>query len=161
MIDTIEERFGAKVDIRGADECWEWTAIRSPAASGYGIFVAKSGAGGLVRAHRFSYALANGEIPKGALVCHKCDNPPCVNPNHLFLGTHSDNQRDSLAKDRTHLAKLTVADVCRIRAMLAEGWSNAGIANAFGVSPQTINNIRRGKSWRGIGEPDGAQGRLI
>lgn len=87
------DRFWARVDKSG--ECWVWTGAALPA--GYGRW---KGAHRLVYAHRFSWELANGPIPDGMLVCHRCDNPPCVRPDHLFLGTPTDNIRDMNAKGR-------------------------------------------------------------
>jgi hypothetical protein len=88
-----EERFWRNVDKTG--ECWTWTGGR--AIDGYGSFYA-DGAG--IAAHRFSYQLHNGPIPAGLVICHRCDNPPCVRPDHLFLGTQLDNVRDMFSKDR-------------------------------------------------------------
>lgn len=88
-------RFLAKVGIGSLDECWEWTAARHP--SGYGTFYFN---GKWSRAHRTAWELANGPIPEGLLVLHRCDNPPCVNPRHLWLGTDADNTRDMIAKGR-------------------------------------------------------------
>jgi hypothetical protein len=85
--------FWAKVD--KSDECWIWTGGRSP--KGYGIFWWH---GKAVRAHRFVWELANRPIPKGFIVCHSCDNPPCCRPEHLFLSTITDNQADKVSKDR-------------------------------------------------------------
>lgn len=89
--------------------CWRW---RNQGSAGYGIFCFE---GRWVRANRFSHALFNGPVPAGSIVCHRCDNPYCVNPGHLFVGTHSDNQKDRFKKgrfsssvikaSRTHLAK--------------------------------------------------------
>lgn len=92
---TAEQRFWAKVDTSG--DCWEWQGRRFP--TGYGGFYA----GGRVNwyAHRFVWTLVNGAIPQGMHVCHHCDNPPCVRPDHLFLGTPKDNMRDRDRKGRS------------------------------------------------------------
>lgn len=90
---VIENRFWTKVDVR--DGCWSWRAARNP--KGYGVFSCE---GRTVSAHRFSYELYNGPIPSGMVVRHKCDNPPCVNPDHLELGTQADNERDKINRGR-------------------------------------------------------------
>lgn len=89
-----ESYFWARVN-RSPDGCWEWQGGRT--AAGYGIF---SGTHGRRYAHRFSWELHHEAIPQGMLVCHQCDNPPCVRPDHLFLGSHADNAQDREAKGR-------------------------------------------------------------
>jgi hypothetical protein len=93
----IPERFWPKVDKRGPDECWPWKSCRRP--NGYGSISVPGGA--TLSAHRLSWELANGRpVPEGLVVMHACDNPGCVNPAHLSVGTFSDNARDSAAKGR-------------------------------------------------------------
>lgn len=97
----LEIKFWKKVDRRGPDECWKWTGAINQA--GYGAF-------GNNHAHRTSYEITYGPIPDGLFILHKCDNPPCVNPNHLFVGTHQDNMRDMISKGRARYQKLRNAN---------------------------------------------------
>lgn len=92
----IEERFWAKVDVQGPNDCWPWKGKVN--AAGYGYICTGGRKKSLT--HRVSYKIANGSIPKGLFICHHCDNPPCCNPLHLFAGNNSDNQRDALMKGR-------------------------------------------------------------
>lgn len=130
--------------------CIEWTGSLS---NGYGQV---SVSGTPRRAHRVSYELANGQIPKGLFVCHSCDNPKCINPKHLFLGTHKDNMKDCHNKkryrqgDNHSKAVLTSATVKAMRAMRAKGTRYVAIARAFDVKYLTAYNAITGASWRHI-----------
>lgn len=136
--------------------CWVW---KKATVRGYGVL----SAGGVRTvgqdrslAHRYSWTLANGPIPDGLLVLHKCDNPPCVNPAHLFLGTHGDNARDKIAKGRGHRPWqfgdrnprriLTTADVLDIRRQPQV--PRKQLADLYGVSVATITSVRGGRNWK-------------
>lgn len=92
-------RFWAKVDKRGPDECWNWLGAKARARGGYGQFGIR---GYIARAHRVSWKLFHGDIPEGVLVLHKCGNPSCVNPDHLYLGNNSDNMMDKTRSGYDH-----------------------------------------------------------
>lgn len=92
---NTEQDFWSHVDRRGDGECWPWKASRSP--RGYGVFRLRYQQW---RAHRLAWTFSNGPIPSGLLVLHRCDNPPCCNPKHLFVGTSADNTADMIAKGR-------------------------------------------------------------
>lgn len=152
----LAQRFWAKVEKRGANECWLWVGGLNKA--GYGIVSAggrtANGAARLL-AHRVSYEIANGPIPSGLCICHRCDIPACVNPDHLFLGTLADNTADMDAKGRrgavkgaTHpRAKLTAEQVIAIRA--ASG-TQREIGRAFNVSQNAVWAIQTGKVWKSV-----------
>lgn len=103
--------------------------------------------------HRLAYELKHGPIPKGAQVLHRCDNPPCCNDEHLFLGTNKDNSDDKVAKGRSAkraghgMAKLSEEKVLEIRMRLSLGESHRSIARSIGISQTTVCNINRGKTW--------------
>lgn len=149
------DRFWSKVNKSCQNGCWEWTAST---VQGYGQF----GAGGRgvrnVRAHRFSWQLSNGPIPPGMDICHRCDNPPCVNPDHLFVGTRRDNIQDMIAKSRDRLigerssnARLSDDAVRAIRYSFAAGVSRAVLAEQYGIKPESVNHIVNGKRRRSAG----------
>jgi hypothetical protein len=137
-------KFWPRVQKGMRDACWEYTG--SIGSNGYGLF---SHAGRTYRAHRLAWMLTHGPIPEGLYVCHTCDNRPCVNPAHLFLGTHTDNVRDMVAKgrnvcpagERNGFAKFTDAQVAAIR---ADHRSNRPIAREYGCSHQYISVLKRG-----------------
>lgn len=132
------------------DGCWEWQGATQP--GGYGKVRYE---GRAQRPHRLVYEAFNGPIPDGLFVCHRCDNPLCYRPDHLFLGTHADNMNDMWAKGRAanveHTWRQLTADQVRaIRARLATGEIPASIAADFGVNRQTVADIRNGKTHRSV-----------
>lgn len=156
VVETIPEhivrRFWDLVDVRGDDECWEWRGARR--GRGYGV----SNTDHLpVDTHRLAWEYYNGqEIPKGMLVCHHCDNPPCCNPHHLFLGTHQDNADDKVRKNRQlrgescPAAKLTEKIVLEIRRLYDLGWTGADISKELNVPRSRIRPIVLRKEWKHI-----------
>lgn len=146
-----EERFWEKVT--KTDTCWVWNAATN--RGGYGQFRSGSEIG--ILAHRFSWSIHFGGIPNGLFVCHKCDNPPCVNPDHLFLGTHDDNIADAASKKRmahgenSGPAKLRDYDVMKMREIRESGATYAEIATRFGVSPNTAKSAILGLTWKHLG----------
>lgn len=148
------KEFFSKIDMTG--DCWEWTGAKS--GRGYGHMRLKAG-GPPVYAHRISYEFFNAPIHKGMCVCHRCDNPSCVNPHHLFEGTRSDNMQDASRKGRLDVdrggkgtensnVKLTDDDVREIRRLHSEGWSGARLGRKFGVIKENIYHIVKGRAWR-------------
>lgn len=145
-------RFWPKVSVAGSTECWEWTAGRFRA--GYGAFQV---AGRAVKAHRVAYFLATGTDPTDDLVCHSCDNRPCCNPAHMFIGDHLANRMDCAAKGRMNSPKgsrafgcrLIEADVIAIRAAYETGTvRQATLAAKYGVSKMTISSVITGTNWK-------------
>ena len=147
---TVVARFWAKVNVAGPDDCWEWTASKT--MKGYGQFGVYGGSP--KGAHRVAWEMEVGPIPEGLFVCHHCDNPGCVNPAHLFVGSPSDNMRDCVTKGRHRSpnnmgaangrAKLTNAQVLAIR---ADTRVQVAVAAEFGVCQQMVSRIRAEKSW--------------
>jgi len=143
----LETRFWNMVDKSNGDGCWEWLGAIHKV--GYGAIGSGTRPSRALYAHRVSWELHNGAIPEGQLVCHTCDNRKCVNPDHMFLGTHKDNQRDMAIKGRG-VNILNPPDIPRIRKMLDDGFSTTVIGRKFGVTPGTISSISRGVSWAWI-----------
>lgn len=161
---TLKQRFWAKVDRCGDDECWEWQGylkLEKP----YGRFRVF---GKMHQAHRVAWHLAYGAIPDDLFVCHHCDNHACVNPAHLWLGTVQDNANDMVRKGRSAVgkkhrnsthpesiprgeqvprSKLTERQIVEIRRMVADGISQTSTAYQFGVLPAAISKIVNRQNW--------------
>jgi hypothetical protein len=157
-VSNIKRRFWAKVNKTGREIsrplglCWEWVGKKR---EGYGRFIVN---GRAFSAHRLSWEFTNRTIGPGLLVCHRCDNPACVRPSHLFLGTDADNSTDRGSKGRQvairgekHAnAKLSTAQVIEIRQLFDDGISKSSIASKYGVTRQLIHGIVLRRSWRHV-----------
>lgn len=148
---TFAERFWSKV-VKGAG-CWVWTASKNK--YGYGQVKAYKK---MMGAHRCAWILTHGEIPEGLHVLHACDNPPCVRPDHLFLGTNQDNMNDRDQKHRqasgelVGTSKLKAKSVAEIRALYQTGdFTQKQLGEQFGVTDAQVSLIVNNKSWE---EPD-------
>jgi hypothetical protein len=167
----IDCKFRFHFSVGDDEQCWEWNGPRN--AKNYGV-LGKSDKRNVL-AHRFSYELHRAPIPTGFFVLHKCDNPPCVNPAHLFIGTAKDNSADCVAKRRNspppraygsanifsknaagrlgenhHSAKLTEK---KVRDILRSEESSSILGRKYGVNRQVIWQIRTGKIWKRVQRP--------
>lgn len=169
---SLEERFWKRVE-KLPSGCWEWSGART--WSNYGLISGYGSPGGM-KAHRASWIVHNGPIPEGMFVCHKCDNPPCCNPDHLFLGTPKENTHDAIQKGRmckpekmrvTALkynirgekhccAKLTDLDALVIKNCATKrGVRTKDLAEWFRISESTICDIKAGRTWKHVGVANG------
>jgi hypothetical protein len=145
----IIEKFSKMYVVNEGNGCWEWVRTINP--GGYGMFYESAYP---EVATRISWKIFNGEIPKGMVVCHKCDNPKCVNPNHLFLGTQKDNIHDAMKKNRFQKgtkngrAKLTRKQVAEIKFGDKQFNTKQEEADYYGVSRRTIYAIRKRLIWK-------------
>ena len=168
LSEADKKRFWSKVDVRGPDECWLWTACRNP--KGYGMFRLGGKRGESYFAHRISRFITTGSLSSELRVLHRCDHPPCCNPGHLWLGTQADNIRDMISKNRNNPprgdrhnsvtrpetvprgeangnSKLTEADIPAIR---ADPRVQRLIAAEYDVPQPTISAIKRLKAWKHV-----------
>lgn len=138
-INRLREVFNQKVIKK--DGCWGWNGSL---LEGRGrIYYEKKA----MQAHRASWIIHNGIIPSNKYVCHTCDNIICTNPDHLFLGSPSDNTRDMLKKGRRPHNKLNVEDVINIRVLLNNNVSGSQIAKKYSISPMTVSDIKLKRTW--------------
>jgi hypothetical protein len=147
----LAERYAARVREDLESGCWIW---RGPTIRGYGVLTIGSRTNGTRRneyAHRVAWEIYRGPIPAGLFVLHRCDNPACSNPAHLFLGSHDDNMADRSRKGRAmrgsaHVAaKLTERDVLAVR---ASDETATALADRYGVTVGAISKITTGRTWR-------------
>jgi len=151
---SIPERLANGLDAAPINGCWIWK--RTHNGYGYGTLTVK---GKSNYAHRLAYVFSKGPISPGMHVCHRCDNPGCINPDHLFLGTPSDNMKDCYQKGRSKIrpvsfkgeqnpgSKLTKAQIAQIRTLLDDGVTQRLIADSFKISQAQVSNINRGTAW--------------
>lgn len=146
-------RFWEKVDIRDKDSCWNWKAGVN--SKGYGQFRFQKK---MCLATRMALVFTDGEVPDDLCVLHKCDNPLCVNPEHLYIGTMKDNAQDREIRGRGnhckweghHKAKLTIKQVKEIRSRKLTGELMCSLAKEFGVQSSAVEKICKNRTWRGI-----------
>lgn len=127
--------------------CWGWKGSKKSHKFKYGTL---SFRGKEHLAHRVSYFLSKGEIPKKMYVLHKCDNPECSNPEHLFLGTYLDNKRDQIKKGRAKVEKLDEHKVAQIKKMIKNNEYHKDISKKYGISRTTVWCIQSEKTWKDI-----------
>ena len=150
----LRDRLFARVN--KTDFCWVW--FGSKIKCGYGNIYTGPGRTETKLVHRVSWELHHGPIPEGMLVCHECDNPPCVRPEHLFLGTDKDNNDDCMAKGRHSYgekhptAKLTEKQVIEIKKKISDGKTLLGLSKEYDISRTQLREIRDRESWKHIPE---------
>ncbi len=152
---TLDKQFWDKMDRSG--ECWIWQGYRNPKGYGQIRITSEEKTTRAVLTHRLSYELTYGPIPNGKYVCHRCDNPSCCRPDHLFIGTIADNQQDMVLKGRTSRGEhhyhttLKSTDIIAIRTQYAAGSvSQADLGRMFGVHAGTIGAIIARRTWKHV-----------
>jgi len=153
---TIEERLQAKSLENERTGCIEWTGFRDEC--GYG----RINVGGQIKkSHRVAYEVEFGAAPQDKCVCHKCDNPACINPRHLFLGTQAENMADMRVKGRRKGVNIgsnqanAKLDEQKVRQILSDARPSVELARLYQVSAAVISSVRLRKTWRHVGVPNG------
>lgn len=153
FVRPLTERFWEKVDKGALDDCWMWKGSKD--IRGYGVIRTNQKP---YSAHCVCYELCHGSIPKGMFICHKCDNPGCVNPAHLWLGTPAENNRDRAVKERNNHVKgedhpsttLTESDIVTIRNLSENGVAQRAIARQYGIHQSSVWGIVHRKTWQHV-----------
>jgi len=153
----FKDRLDGKYTINPKTGCWEWNGVLD--SHGYGTIYAGIGIYPRTwKAHRYAWRVYNGEIPDGIFVCHKCDNPKCINPEHLFLGTALDNTTDMDKKGRCtrasgndhYKATLNINTVSEIKKDIINGFTKAEIMAKYHIGDSKYSEIRKGRSWKNV-----------
>jgi hypothetical protein len=159
---TLQDRFEAKYQPEPTTGCWLWTAATKE--HGYGVIGLGSRSEGTIKAHRLSYILHKGQIPEGKIVMHTCNNPSCVNPDHLVAGTHKDNSGYMVANNRHKMpdnngekspaAKITEAQAKEVLEAYPSRKKGTGtaLAKKLGVHKSTIYQIWAGNNWKQLSQ---------
>ena len=148
---TLEERFWKNVNVLSQYECWEWAGCKFK--GGYGALGYNKKT---EKAHRISYKIHKGDIQENLVVRHTCDNPSCVNPNHLIVGTHAENMKDRDERNRSHKgskhykAKLNETSVLKIIDLYKNGHTKTELARIFNVTTASIIFIINKKTWKHV-----------